>query len=115
MAIRGALGAALVDYASGLAIRSAGHAPSDDHQVTTAGVARVVCAMLTGAGFIAPGQLGRVDDLVVTAGNGYHLVHFVTGRWDAPLALYVWLDRTRGNLAMTQRRVRAAVEELVAD
>jgi hypothetical protein len=112
MAIRGALGAALVDYASGLTIRSAGRAPSGSHEVTADGVAAMVHATLASPAFATPGEPGRIDDIVVTAGNGYHLVHFVADR-DPRLVLYVWLDRMLGNLAMAQRRLRFATAEPV--
>ena len=114
MAIRGALGATLVDYTSGLTVCSAGRAPSDSHQLTAAGVTGMVHATLGSPAFATLGQPGRVDDIVVTAGNGYHLVHFVAGRSDTRLVLYVWLDRLLGNLAMTQRRLRSTTAELVA-
>ena len=114
MAIRGALGATLVDYTSGLTVCSAGRAPSDSHQLTAAGVTGMVHATLGSPAFATLGQPGHIDDIVVTAGNGYHLVHFVAGRSDARLVLYVWLDRLLGNLAMTQRRLRSTTAELVA-
>ena len=114
MAIRGALGAMLVDFTSGLTVCSAGRAPSDSHQLTAAGVTGMVHATLGSPAFATLGHPGRVDDIVVTAGNGYHLVHFVRGRSDTRLVLYVWLDRTIGNLAMTQRRLRSTTAELVA-
>jgi hypothetical protein len=113
MAIQGVIGASLVDYASGLVIDSTGREPSDSHEVTAAGVTNVVNAALGGATFAATAEPGRVDDIVMTAGNGYHLVYFVGARPDALLVLYVWLDRLTGNLAMAQRRVRSLTQEMV--
>lgn len=114
MAIRGALGASLVDYASGLAVWSAGQVPGEDHVVVAAGVADVVHATLASAALAPVGRPGQFHDIVVTAGNGYHLLHFVTGRPGTRLVLYVWLDRLIGNLAIAQRRLSMAVDELVA-
>jgi hypothetical protein len=113
MAIRGALGATLVDYTSGNTIRSAGHAPADRDEPVAAGITGIVQATLGSAAVAPVGEPGRVEDIVVTADNGYHLVHFAD-RPDARVVLYVWLDRMLGNLAMTQRRLRAAVADLVA-
>ena len=113
MAIRGALGATLVDYASGLAIRSAGQVPSEDHMLGAAGVAGIVYATLSSAALVQVGRAGQLDDIVVTAGNGYHLLHFMTGR-SVRLVLYLWLDRALGNLAMAQRQVGLTTAELVA-
>lgn len=114
MAIRGALGATLLDYASGLAVRSAGQMPGEDHLLAAIGVAGMVRATLGGPAFASLGRPGRIDDIIVTAENGYHLIHFATGRPDTPLVLYLWLDRRTGNLAMTQRRLRTTTAELVA-
>ena len=114
MAIQGALGATLVDYTSGCTVRSAGRVPGNAHDSAAAGVTDIVQATLTSAAVATVGRPGHIEDIVVTAGNGYHLVHFVTGRADARLVLYVWLDRMLGNLAMTQRRLRATVASLVA-
>ena len=114
MAIRGALGATLVDYASGLAVCSAGQVPSADHVLAAAGVAGIVHAILANAAIAAVGRAGQVDDIVVTASNGYHLLHFITARSGIQLVLYLWLDRPLGNLAMAQHRLSATAADLVA-
>jgi hypothetical protein len=114
MAIRGALGANVVDLTSGLSVGSAGRMPNGDPQLTAAGVVSVLHASLSNAAFASVGQPTTVDDIVVTAQNGYHLIQFVPGRPNARVVLYVWLDRVLGNLAMTQRRLRTTTSELVA-
>jgi hypothetical protein len=114
MAIRGALGATLVDYTSGLAVRSAGQVPSDDHVLGAAGVAGIVNATLSSAALATIGRPGHLDDIVVTAGNGYHLLHFVADRPGVRLVLYLWLDRVLGNLAMAKRQLSVAAADLVA-
>jgi hypothetical protein len=113
MAIPGVLGVSLIDYASGLVIGTAGRLPSDDAHATGTGVTDMVTAALHTAAFTETGTVARFDDLVLTAGNGYHLVFFLGDRPDTPLGLYVWLDRALGNLAMTQRRVHTLVPELL--
>jgi hypothetical protein len=114
MGVPGALGAALVDHGNGLVVRFTGRVPSEDQQTTGAGVAGLVDATLGSAAFANLGSPGHLDDIVVTAGNGYHLVHFPGGRHDLRLVLYLWLDRPRGNLAMAQRAMRSAGDELIA-
>jgi hypothetical protein len=106
MAVRGALGASLVEYTSGMTVRAAG----GDAHLRAPGVTSLVHASLTTAGLATFGQPGHVEDIVLTAANGYHLVRFVTGR----LVLYLWLDRDAGNLAMTQRQLSSAARDLVA-
>lgn len=114
MAIRGALGANLVDFTSGLSVGAAGRTPNEDHHVTAAGVSNVAHSTLSTAAFVSTGQMNHVDDIVVSAENGYHLIHFVGGRPHARMVLYVWLDRALGNLAMAQRHLRSTAAELVA-
>lgn len=114
MAIRGALGASLVEYTTGMTVRSTGCGPIGDPHLSAAGVANLIHATLDTAALATVGQPGHVEDIVLTAENGYHLVRFITGGTDARLVLYVWLDRLLGNLAMTQRVLRSVAEELVA-
>src|SRR4051812_43275758 len=113
MAIRGALGTSLIDYGSGLVVATAGRGPHDNHEVTGAGVADVVRAVLDGAHFTAPGRADSVSEIVVSAGNGHHLVQFVETRYDNRIVLYLWLDVENGNLALTQRSLRSIATELV--
>jgi hypothetical protein len=113
MAIHGVLGASLVDYTSGVTIDSTGRAPCDDAHVTATGVAGVVNAALHTAAFTSAGHTQRVDDIVLTAGNGYHVVHLLGRRPGPLLGVYVWLDRAFGNLAMTQRQLPRLAEALV--
>lgn len=115
MAIRGTLGASLIDYTSGLAVGSAGRGASGHPPATAAGATKLVQATVGNAAFASAGQPGHVDDIVVTADNGYHLVHFLVPAQNARLVLYVWLDRVLGNLAITQRRLHSIAEEIAAD
>jgi hypothetical protein len=114
MAIRGALGASLIDYTSGLTLGSVGSGPCGDHEVTAAGASQVVHAIVDSAAFATLGVPGEVDDVTIKAGNGYHLVHFLPTKFDARLVFYLWLDKTLGNLAMTQRSLRSIAGDLVA-
>jgi hypothetical protein len=107
MAVRGALGASLLEYTSGMTVRSAGAGPGGD-------VTGLVHASLHTAAVASVGQPGHVEDIVLTAANGYHLVHFVAGALDGRLVLYLWLDREVGNLAMTRRQLSTVARELVA-
>jgi len=114
MAIQGALGAQLVDFTTGLSVGSAGRMPNDDHRSAASGVVNMLHATLSSPAIATVGRPGRIDDIVVTADNGYHLIHLVAARPGARLALYVWLDRRVGNLAIAQRRLRNTTAELIA-
>lgn len=106
MAIHGAIGATLVDYPSGSSFGTAGTGPRGHAQVTATGAAHLVRAAVGTAASVAAGRPDRVEDIVVTAANGFHLVHVPPDGPKDRLALYVWLDRARGNLAISQRTLR---------
>jgi hypothetical protein len=113
MTIQGVLGASLVDYQSGLTVNSVGRQPVEHGEVTAAGVGNVVSATIGDAPFASSGVARRLDDIVLTASNGYHLVYFL-GSQHSLLVLYVWLDRILGNLAMAQRRIHSLTDGLVS-
>jgi hypothetical protein len=135
MAIRGALGASLIDHVSGMTVASVGREPGAGRAGLT-GPAEVARATVDGAAFAPLTMPGHVEDIVITAANGYHLLHFVVlpegsvagarrsprssdsastrQAFGARLVLYLWLDRLLGNLAMTQRSLRAIGHAMVA-
>ncbi len=118
MAIRGTLRASLIDHSSGMTVAAVGRGGDngDDGEPTAsdAGPVDIVRATVASPAFVAPATPGYVEDIVITAANGYHLIHFVVTAFDARLVLYVWLDRLNGNLAMTQRSLRGIGQNLVA-
>jgi hypothetical protein len=109
MAVNGALGASVFDYPSGSPIGAA-HNDADATDGVNADPAHLVNIAVQTAAFTAVSRPERVEEIVVTAGNGYHVIHLLTGR----LGLYVWLDRVLGNLALTQRAMRSVGVQLVA-
>ena len=108
MAVQGALGASVFDYPSGSSVGVSSRDPSTEDPGT--GAANLVHIAVQAAAFTAVSRPERVEEIVVTAGNGYHVVHLLTAR----LALYVWLDRVLGNLALTQRAMRSIGLQFVA-
>jgi hypothetical protein len=113
MTIRGALGASLIDHVSGLTVASAGQAFVTGQDFAHLGPMGVVRSILNGPAFAPPARPGYVEDVVITAANGYHLLHLLPVAYDSRLVLYVWLDRMLGNLAMTQRSLHAVGRELL--
>ena len=136
MAIQGTLRASLIDHSSGMTVAAAGRdGPAGDYTAVVgrdhfdpeaadgadagadsadAGPMEIVRATMGSPAFVAPATPGYVEDIVITAANGYHLIHFVVPDFDARLVLYVWLDRLIGNLAMTQRSLHSIGRHLVA-
>ncbi len=127
MAIRGTLRAALIDHSSGMTVAALGRGGDGGDTRGDAdsrhprwepdgdtGPMDIIRATVNSPTFVAPAMPGYVEDIVITASNGYHLIHFVVNDFDARLVLYVWLDRLVGNLAMTQRSLRNLGQHLVA-
>jgi hypothetical protein len=110
MAIDGAVGAAIVDYNSGMALATLGGSKSLDLQVASAGNTEVVRAKLR-----TMEQLGLkddIEDILITLSSQYHVIRPVTGRKGKGLFLYLALDRGRANLAMARHQLKQ-VEETV--
>jgi hypothetical protein len=114
MALHGTLRASLIDHSSGMTVAAAGRDdPAGDSLDPDGGPMEIVRATVGGTAFVEPATPGYVEDIVITAANGYHLIHFVVPGFDARLVLYVWLDRRVGNLAMTQRSLHGIGRDLV--
>ena len=134
MAIRGTLRAALIDHSSGMTVAALGRGGNAGYGGSAGGAGsagpgnqiprwepdgdpgpmNIIRATVSSPTFVAPATPGYVEDIVITAANGYHLIHFVVNDYDARLVLYVWLDRSVGNLAMTQRLLHNMGRHLVA-
>ena len=118
MALHGTLRASLIDHSSGMTVAAAGRdgpgADGLDPGGADAGPMEIVRATVSGTAFVESATPGYVEDIVITAANGYHLIHFVVPAFDSRLVLYVWLDRLLGNLAMTQRSLHSIGRHLVA-
>ncbi|GHC68057.1 hypothetical protein [Streptomyces cinnamoneus] len=114
MAIPGARGASLVDWTSGLALGVAGEGPGGDHETSAADAAELARLAFENAAFTrsAAGP-GPVEDVIVTARGGYHLIRFVETAFDSSVFLYLWLDRAEANLAVALFRLKALAGRLV--
>ncbi|MBD0843790.1 MULTISPECIES: hypothetical protein [unclassified Streptomyces] len=102
--VEGALGAAVVDHSSGMALGTLGGGKDLDLTVAAAGNTDVVRAKLR-----AMEQLGlqsRIEDILITLESQLHLIRPVTGRGGNGLFLYLVLDRARSNLAMARHQLK---------
>ncbi|MFJ6604816.1 hypothetical protein [Streptomyces lydicus] len=115
MGIPGVLGAALIDWTSGLTLGTAGRAPHGDHDAAAADTADVVQAVARNATFDTSGGTDSpaLEDLIITAAGSYHLIRFVHTAFDSQTYLYLWLDRAQANLAVARLRLRDLAAELV--
>ncbi|WP_328401955.1 MULTISPECIES: hypothetical protein [unclassified Nocardia] len=110
MVIDGAIGAAVVDYNSGMALGMLSSSKSLDLQVAAAGNTEVVRAKMR-----TMEQLGLndgIEDILITLSGQYHIIRPMTGRKSKGLFLYLAMDRGRANLAMARHRLKGIEEEL---
>ncbi len=111
MALHGVLGASIIDYASGSTIGAAGRGPADQQGSYGAEVTSMMHATMQAAALATVGQPAHVEEIVITAGNGFHLLHPLVTDVRGRMVLYVWLDRRSGNLAVTQRHVNSVAAQ----
>ena len=109
MTIDGALGAAVVDYTSGMTLGTAGGGTSLDLEIAAAGITDVVRAQLRMVDLL--GGDDQIEDILVTQSTQYHVLRPVaTGEG---LFLYLVLSRDRGNLALARRALSGIERSLV--
>ncbi|MFJ1750159.1 hypothetical protein ACIOJD_28535 [Streptomyces sp. NPDC088116] len=109
--IEGALGAALVDYSSGMALGTVGGSKDLDLAVAAAGNTDVVRAKVRTMELL--GLKDEIEDILITLGSQYHLIRLLKGRGNSGLFLYLALDKRRANLAMARHqlmKIEAALE-----
>jgi hypothetical protein len=104
MAIEGAVGAALVDYTSGMALGVLGGTKDLDLNVAAAGNTDVVRAKTRTMEML--NITDQIEDMLITLGKQYHLIRPVSGRAGKGLFLYLVLDKDRANLAMARHQLR---------
>ncbi|MGI5482404.1 hypothetical protein [Streptomyces lavendofoliae] len=108
--IDGALGAALVDYTSGMALGTIGGGKDLDLTVAAAGNTDVVRAKVRTMEML--GLQEEIEDILITLGTQYHLIRLLKGRGANGLFLYLALDKQRANLAMARHQLKKIEAEL---
>ncbi|MEU1079327.1 hypothetical protein ABZ368_03605 [Streptomyces sp. NPDC005908] len=108
--VEGALGAAVVDYSSGMALGTLGGGKDLDLTVAAAGNTDVIRAKVRTMELL--GLTGQIEDILITLESQYHLIRLVTGRSGNGLFLYLVLDKSRSNLAMARHQLRRIEEQL---
>ncbi|MER5971604.1 hypothetical protein ABT112_18035 [Streptomyces sp. NPDC002055] len=108
--IEGALGVALVDYTSGMALGTLGGGKELDLSVAAAGNTDVVRAKVRTMEML--GIKEEIEDILITLGTQYHLIRLLKSRGSNGLFLYLALDKDRANLAMARHQLRKVESEL---
>ncbi|WP_280365595.1 hypothetical protein [Nocardia wallacei] len=110
MVIDGAVGAAVVDYNSGMPLGMLGSSKSLDLQVAAAGNTEVVRAKMRTIEQLELNE--EIEDILISLTAQYHIIRPMTGRKSKGLFLYLALDRGRANLAMARHRLKNIEENL---
>ncbi|MFB8238524.1 hypothetical protein ACFC58_18420 [Kitasatospora purpeofusca] len=108
--IEGAIGAALVDYNSGMALATLDGPGGFDLNVAAAGNTDVVRAKMRTMDMLGLGD--GIEDILITLSSQYHLIRPLTGRSGKGLFLYLALDKGRANLAMARHQLTKVEADL---
>ncbi|MFR9795731.1 hypothetical protein ACL02U_07435 [Streptomyces sp. MS06] len=108
--VEGALGAAVVDYTSGMALGTLGGSKDLDLTVAAAGNTDVIRAKVRTMEHL--GLKSQIEDILITLAGQYHLIRLVAGRNGNGLFLYLVIDKSRSNLAMARHQLKRIEEHL---
>ncbi|MFE2724770.1 hypothetical protein [Kitasatospora sp. NPDC059327] len=108
--IEGAIGAALVDYNSGMALATVDGPGGLDLNVAAAGNTDVVRAKMRTMDML--GLQDGIEDMLITLSSQYHLIRPLTARSGKGLFLYLALDKGRANLAMARHQLTKIEAEM---
>ncbi|MCU7821594.1 hypothetical protein [Kitasatospora sp. DSM 101779] len=108
--IEGAIGVALVDYNSGMALGTIGGGAELDLNVAAAGNTDVVRAKVRAIEMLNLKE--AIEDILITLSTQYHLIRPLTSRSGKGLFLYLAIDKQRSNLAMARHQLKRIEAEL---
>ncbi|GAA2145823.1 hypothetical protein GCM10009760_34880 [Kitasatospora kazusensis] len=105
MSIDGALGVALVDYGSGMALGTLGDSAEIDLNVAAAGNTDLVRAKMRTMEMLNLHD-NEIEDILISLTTQYHLLRPLTTQTGRGLFLYLALSRSRANLAMARHQLK---------
>jgi hypothetical protein len=103
MTLDGAIGAALVDYESGMTLGTIGGGTELNLELAAAGNTEVVRAKVRTLASL--GIQDSVEDILITLTRQYHLIRMLRSS-GGNLFLYLALDRQRANLALARHSLK---------
>jgi hypothetical protein len=104
VSIDGAIGAALVDYESGMMLGSAGDTGVVNLELAAAGNTEVIRAKMRTIQSLELGD--EIEDILITLGRQYHIIRLLRTARSGVLFLYLVLDRNQANLALARHELR---------
>ncbi|BCJ54259.1 hypothetical protein Asp14428_57340 [Actinoplanes sp. NBRC 14428] len=104
MQIGGAIGAALVDASSGMALGLVGGGRDFDVTIAAAGTTDVVRAKMRAMEML--GLTDKIEDILTTMSGQYHLIRPLTSQTGRGLFLYLILNKDTANLAMARHQLK---------
>jgi hypothetical protein len=110
MTLEGAVGAALVDYSSGMTLGEISASKDLDLTVAAAGNTEVVRSKMRTMEMLKMND--TIEDILISLGRQYHLIRPLTSRAGAGLFLYLALDRSRANLALARHQMRTVADSI---
>jgi hypothetical protein len=111
MNIEGAIGAALVDWESGMPLGILGGDKYLDLELAAAGNTEVVKAKMRTMASLNLND--TIEDILITLSKQYHLIRPLTsGNGSQNLFLYLALDRAKANLALARHNLKRIESDL---
>jgi hypothetical protein len=111
MNIDGAVGAALVDWESGMSLGTIGGGKYLDLDVAAAGNTEVIRAKMRTMESLRLDD--SIEDILITLNKQYHLIRLSrSSRNEQGLFLYLVLDRAKANLALARHTLKRIESEM---
>ena len=110
MQLSGAIGVAVVDIESGMALGQAGGGDLN-MDVAAAGNSDVIRTKLNVMRDL--GLNTDIEDMLITLGTQYHIIRPIKGKGGAGLFVYLALDRSKANLAMARHKLTELEKAIV--
>ncbi|WP_225899684.1 hypothetical protein [Croceicoccus gelatinilyticus] len=108
--INGAMGAAIVDIASGMSVATVGELRNSDLDLAAAGNNEVMRSELKLLNLLKLDD--EVEDILISLGDWYELIRPMTDKSGEGLFVYLALDRKRANLALARLKLRDVEQQL---
>jgi hypothetical protein len=109
MQLGGAVGVAIVDLESGMSLGQAGGG-SLNLEIAAAGNTEVVRAKMRTMADL--GLSDEIEDILITLGTQYHIIRPLKGKGSAGLFIYVALEKSKANLAMSRHKLNEIASTL---